>query len=264
MRRGHPLRRCRRLGSRPASLLCRQRRRNAHHIGRRAPCRRPALRPYIIDRHDRGARGEVAREDTPHRGTFLREYERTKYLGEELVRKAVNEGFDAVVTNPTGIIGPRGFGITGQVLIAYLRRKLPTLPSPDNRVNLVHAADVADGTIAALERGRCGERYILGSDNVTIAEMFRCCERITGVEPPTRRLPRWVEYGLAAIIELAGRVSGRRPPLSRDILRVARHGVIADSTKANRELGYSPRPVEDALRDTLEWYLDAGHGRGAI
>lgn len=203
--------------------------------------------------------GDVAREDTPHRGTFLREYERTKHLAEELVRREAANGLPAVIVNPTGVIGPRSLGITAQVFVSYLNQKLPTMPNPTNRVNLVHVGDVADGTIAAYERGRLGERYILGGDNVTIGEMFRCCEEITGVPPPSRTLPRPAETAIATTMDLWGKATGRTPPLTRDLLRVARHGMIADSSKAAEELGYAPRPLRDGLEDTLRWYVQEGY-----
>lgn len=203
-------------------------------------------------------RGETATEDTPHRGTFLREYDRSKYEAEELARREAGRGLPVVITNPTGVIGPRSRGLTAQTLVAYLQRRLPALPDPDNRINFVHVDDVAAGTLAAWERGRPGERYILGGTNATIGEIFALCEKITGVPAPRRRLPRPVENVVAALLDLRATVTGEAPPLSRDLLRVARHGLVADSSKAERELGYRHRDLETALRQTLDWFIERG------
>lgn len=207
------------------------------------------------------AAGEVAREETRRRRPYLREYERTKSLAEEAAREAAGDELQVVIVNPTGVVGPGNFGLTGQVLIAYLEGRLPSLPETGNRVNLVHGADVAEGMVAAYERGRTGERYILGGDNLTIGEMFDLCRQITGIDPPGRTLPRPITWILAALFEGVGKVTGRTPPVTRDLLRVARHGIVADSSKARDELGYSSRGARETLEDTLRWYVEAGHAR---
>lgn len=197
--------------------------------------------------------GQMATEDTLHRGSFLREYERTKYIAEEKALAAARTGLPVVVVNPTGVIGPGLRGLTGQVLGAYVHQRLPTIPNPENRINLVHVDDVADGILAAYRHGRIGERYILGGDNLSIGEMFRICEELTGIPAPSRSLPLALSWTLALVAEAIAAMTRRPPILTRDLLRVARHGMQADSSKAISELGYAPRSAHAALQATLEW-----------
>jgi dihydroflavonol-4-reductase len=131
----------------------------------------------------------------------------------------------------------------------------------DTGLNLVHVDDVAAGHLAALERGTLGERYILGGENVPLADMLRAIASLVGRDPPRLKLPRGPLYPFAAAAEMIAALTGREPLLTLDGLRMSRQHMFYSSAKAERELEYRARPYVDGLRDAIDWFRRAGYLR---
>ena len=129
----------------------------------------------------------------------------------------------------------------------------------DTGLNLVHVDDVADGHVRAMERGRIGDRYILGGQDASLREMLAVIAELTGRRPPTMNLPRTPLYPLAVAAEAAARITGKEPFITRDALRMAAHHMFFSSAKAERELGYHARPYREAIIDALAWFRTAGY-----
>jgi dihydroflavonol-4-reductase len=205
------------------------------------------------------------REDAPaDESTPLREdeaigaYKRSKVAAERLVEAMVLEGLPAVIVNPSTPVGPRDRRPTptGRMIVEAAAGRMPAFV--DTGLNIVHVDDVAAGHLAALERGRVGERYILGGENMTLAELLGAIARIVGRQPPRLRLPRAPLYPLAFLAELTARITKREPLLTLDGLRMAKYRMFFTSAKAERELGYRARPAEQGIRDAIEWFRRAG------
>ncbi|MFT8243458.1 hopanoid-associated sugar epimerase [Roseomonas sp. BN140053] len=182
-------------------------------------------------------------------------YKRTKVEAERAVERLVAEqGLPAVIANPSTPIGPRDVRPTptGRVLLDAARGKVPGYV--DTGLNLVHADDCARGIVAALERGRIGERYILGGQDVTLRELLLETGRLAGRSARPVPLPRGPLYPLALGMEGWARLTGKEPLLTRDALRMSRYRMFFSSAKAARELGHAARPWEEAVADALDWF----------
>lgn len=188
-------------------------------------------------------------------------YKRSKVLAERLVEKMVAQGLPAVIVNPSTPIGPRDVRPTptGRLILEAAAGRVPGFV--DTGLNLVHVDDVAAGHLAALERGRIGERYILGGQNSTLLEILSAIARETGRRPPRLRIPRALCMPVALAAEMAARASGREPFITRDGLRMSRHRMFFTSAKAERELGYRARPYVEGLREAIGWFRQAGYLR---
>jgi dihydroflavonol-4-reductase len=186
-------------------------------------------------------------------------YKRSKVIAERLVEQMIaQEGLPAVIVNPSTPIGPRDVRPTptGRIVIEAANGRMPAFVN--SGLNLVHVDDVATGHILAAERGRIGERYILGGQDVTLAAMLAEIAHIVGRRPPTVRLPVAPLYPLAFLNEQLARISGREPFLTLDSLRMSRHAMYYSSAKAERELGYTARPCGEALADAIAWFRIEG------
>jgi dihydroflavonol-4-reductase len=128
-------------------------------------------------------------------------------------------------------------------------------------LNLAHVDDVAAGHLAALRRGRLGERYILGGENVRLSTMLADIAAIVGRRPPTLRFPIAALYPIALGAEWLAHLTGKAPFATRDGLRMARHLMFFDDAKARRELGYASRPYRQAIADAVAWFKQAGYLR---
>ena len=187
-------------------------------------------------------------------------YKRSKVLAEREVQAMITmHGAPVVIVHPSTPIGPRDIRPTptGRVVVEAARGRIPAFV--DTGLNLVHVDDVAQGHVAALERGRIGERYILGGHNVALSDMLREIARQTGRRPPRMRLPRRLLYPAAMITEGVARFTRREPLLTLDGLRMARHRMYFTSAKAQRELRYEARPYEEALADAIAWFGSKGY-----
>lgn len=192
-------------------------------------------------------------------GAAIGAYKQSKLAAERLVETMVKaRGLPAVIVNPSTPIGPRDARPTptGRIIVEAARGRIPAFV--DTGLNLVHVDDVGAGHLAALERGRIGERYILGGQNVTLATLLADVARLVGRRPPTVRLPRRALFPFAYIAEAAARRNGREPLLTVDGLRLAAHHMYFTSAKAERELGYRARLYGEGLSDAIDWFRGAG------
>jgi dihydroflavonol-4-reductase len=182
-------------------------------------------------------------------------YRWTKHLGEMEVLSAARRGLDVVVLNPSVIVGPGDRYLHGgQYVRDSSRGKL--FAYPFGGVNMVGISDVVEGHLAAAERGRCGERYILGGVNLTHREAFALLASVTGGRRPVLPVPRPLVFAVAAAAELAAAVTRTTPLITRDLVAGVGRYQWFSIAKARAALGYNPRPLEQSLRDAYIWYRD--------
>jgi dihydroflavonol-4-reductase len=187
-------------------------------------------------------------------------YKRSKVAAERFVESVtVNDGLPVVIVNPTAPVGPRDARPTptGRIIVEAASGRMPAFV--DTGLNLVHVDDVAAGHVAALQHGRIGERYILGGENMTLADMLARIARIVERRPPRVRLARHLIFPLAYAAEAAARITGREPFVTLDGLRMAKNRMFFTSAKAERELGYRARPADVAIRDAVQWFHKMGY-----
>ncbi len=187
-------------------------------------------------------------------------YKRSKFMGEQLALEAGRAGNEVIVVNPTTPVGERDIKPTptGRIILDFLRRKFPAYV--DTGLNVVDATECARGHVAALEKGRPGERYILGGENLTLKEILDKLAAITGLPAPSIRLPYAVAFAAGAFDTLfTGVLRGREPRVPLDAVRIGRKKMFVSSAKAERELGYKVVPVDDALRRAVEWFRAHGY-----
>jgi len=205
--------------------------------------------------------GTPGDEDTPvSLGDMIGHYKRSKFLAEEAVRRLIaEEKAPVVIVNPSTPVGPRDVKPTptGRLIRDAALGRMPAYV--DTGLNVVHVDDVAAGHLLAFEKGRIGERYILGGDDMTLRDILAAICRAAGRKPPTVRLPRRALYPLAYAVEGWSRfVSKREPLFTVDGLRMAGKLMYFSSAKARRELGYAPRPGREALVDAVKWMRETG------
>jgi dihydroflavonol-4-reductase len=189
-------------------------------------------------------------------------YKKSKVIAERLVEELVQRRqLSAVIVNPSTPIGPRDVKPTptGRIIVEAACGRMPGFV--DTGLNLVHVDDVAAGHLAALHRGRIGERYILGGENVRLGTMLADVAEIVGRRPPTLRFPIAPLYPIALGAEWLARLTGKPPFATRDGLRMARHHMFFNDAKARRELGYTSRPYREAIADAIAWFKQAGYLR---
>jgi len=203
------------------------------------------------------AKGTVGREDSPHRGWFLSQYERSKYDAERVaLDTAEAEGVDLVCVNPSSVQGPGRTHGTAKLLLSYANGKLPV--AVDTRFSILDVADCAAGHLLAEAHGKPGERYLLSGATLTVAQAVDMVARVTGVRRPLRMLPAPLALGAAAGVGFAARLAKRRSRICPEMMRTLLHGHMYDGSKATRELGLRYTPIEDTIRRGFEWY--AAHG----
>ena len=207
--------------------------------------------------------GGAATEDHPlAEDAAIGAYKLSKVAAERLVEAMVRwDGLPAVIVNPSTPIGPRDVRPTptGRIIVEAASGRMPGFV--DTGLNLAHVDDVAAGHVAALDRGRIGERYILGGENVLLADMLADIARLVGRRPPRLKLPRTMLYPIAYAAELMAKVRGVEPFVTLDGLRMARHRMFFDDSKARRELGYVSRPYREGLSDAIAWFRSHGYLR---
>jgi len=189
-------------------------------------------------------------------------YKRSKVAAQVIVEAMiVRDALPAIIVNPSTPIGPRDIRPTptGRIIVEAASGRMPGYVHTG--LNLVHVDDVAAGHLAALQHGKIGERYILGGQDVLLADMLRDIAMLVGRRPPRLRVPRRLLYPAAVMAEMLATRTGREPFLTLDGLRMAKNRMFFTSAKATRELGYSARPYAEGLRDAVEWFRGAGHLR---
>jgi dihydroflavonol-4-reductase len=187
-------------------------------------------------------------------GDMVGAYKRSKFLAEQVARDFAARGLPVVIVNPTAPIGDHDVKPTptGRIVVDFLKGAMPAFI--DTGLNVVDARDVAQGHLLAFECGRAGERYILGSENMTLAQILGELARITGRKPPTVRLPYAVAYCAGVCSTAWAEITGRPPRVPLDAVRMARKKMWVTHEKARRELGFQPRPAVQALARAVEWF----------
>ena len=187
-------------------------------------------------------------------------YKRSKVVAERLVETMIREeGLPAVSVHPSTPIGPRDVKPTptGRIIVEAATGRMPAFL--DTGLNLVHVDDVAEGHLLALERGRVGQSYVLGGEDVTLKDMLADIAEIVGRRAPKFRMPRRPLYPLAYLAEAVASITGREPFLTADALKMAKYRMFFSSAKAMRELGYAHRPYRQGLADAIAWFRQGGY-----
>ncbi len=186
-------------------------------------------------------------------------YKKSKFLAEEEVRRLVRDNnVPAVIVNPSMPVGPGDVKPTpsGRIVVEAALGKMPAFV--DTGLNVVHVDDVAQGHLLAHDKGVVGERYILGGENLTLAQILGLICGLVGRKPPTLQLPRLPLFPIAVVAETWGRLTGHEPMLTVDSLKMAAKYMHYSSARATRELGYQARPAIQAFADAVEWYRAQG------
>jgi dihydroflavonol-4-reductase len=205
--------------------------------------------------------GHVADEDSAvSLADMIGHYKRSKFMAEQTAIEAAKSGVDVVIVNPTTPVGERDIKPTptGRIVLDFLKRKFPAYV--ETGLNLVDATECARGHIQALEKGRSGERYILGGENLTLKQILDRLASITGLKSPTVKLPYVFALAAGVVDEMVmGRILGREPRATIDAVRMGRKLMFVSSAKAERELGWRIVPVDGALRRSAEWFGANGY-----
>jgi dihydroflavonol-4-reductase len=182
------------------------------------------------------------------------DYKRSKFLAEQVALEFAREGFPVVIVNPTAPIGDHDFKPTptGKIVLDFLRGEMPAYI--DTGLNLVDARDVARGHLLAAEKGKVGERYILGCENLTLQQILERLATITGKKAPAVQLPYAVAYAAGLFTTGWAAISGQTPRVPMEAVRMAKKKMFVTYEKAARELGYRPGPVDEALRRAVDWF----------
>lgn len=191
-------------------------------------------------------------------------YKRSKFLAEQEAARAAEKGSPVVIVNPTAPVGPgdRKPTPTGKIIVDFLAGKMPAYV--DTGLNLVPVEDVAAGHLLAAERGKIGERYILGGRNMTLKEILDLLASVTGRPAPRMRVPHAVALVAGYADSLFSRVLGREPQIPLEGVRMARHKMWVDCSKAGWELGFEAGRVEAALERAVRWYEANGYVRSRL
>jgi dihydroflavonol-4-reductase len=205
--------------------------------------------------------GHPADEDSPvSLADMIGHYKRSKFMAEQIALEAGRSGMHVVTVNPTTPVGEQDVKPTptGRIVVDFLKRKFPAYV--ETGLNLVDVRVCARGHIAALEKGKSGERYILGGEDLTLKQILDRLGRITGLASPKIKLPYFFALATGVVDEVfTGRLLKREPRATIDTVRMGRKKMFASSDKAERELGWKIVPVEDALRRAVDWFQDNGY-----
>src|SRR3984957_11469031 len=205
--------------------------------------------------------GHLADEDSPVAlADMIGPYKRSKFMAEQIALEAGRGGMHVVTVNPTTPVGEQDVKPTptGRIVVDFMKRKFPAYV--ETGLNLVDVQECARGHVAALEKGKPGERYILGGENLTLKQILDTLGKITGLPSPTIKLPYFFAFATGVIDEaITGRLLKREPRATVDTVRMGKKKMFASSSKAERELGWKIVPVEAALRRAVEWFRANGY-----
>jgi dihydroflavonol-4-reductase len=188
-------------------------------------------------------------------------YKRSKWMAEQEVLKAAKEGFPAIVAMPTTPVGPWDWKPTptGKIILDFLNGKMPGYV--DTGLNFVGVEECAAGHLLVSEKGKIGERYLLGAENLTLKEVLDTLAKITGLPAPGMKIPHSVALGVAYVESAFSRLLGKEPGIPVEGVKIARHKMFVDASRARRELGFQPGPVAAALERAVRWYQENGYVR---
>jgi dihydroflavonol-4-reductase len=205
--------------------------------------------------------GHTADEDSPvSLDDMIGHYKRSKFMAEQIALEAGRSGMHVVTVNPTTPVGEQDVKPTptGRIVLDFLKRKFPAYV--ETGLNLVDVRDCARGHVVALEKGKSGERYILGGENLTLKQILDKLAAITGLSSPRVKLPYIFAFATGIIDEtITGRMLNKEPRATVDAVRMGKKMMFATSAKAERELGWKIVPVDDALRRAVGWFRDNGY-----
>jgi dihydroflavonol-4-reductase len=205
--------------------------------------------------------GRPADENSPvSLANMIGPYKRSKFMAEQVAMEAGRAGLDVVVVNPTTPVGERDIKPTptGRIVVDFLKKRFPAYV--DTGLNLVDVTECARGHIAALEKGRGSQRYILGGENLTLKQILDKLAAITGLPSPKVKVPYVMALATGVVDEIVtGRLLGREPRATIDAVRMGRKKMFVTSAKAQRELGWNVLPVEDALQRAVNWFRQNGY-----
>jgi dihydroflavonol-4-reductase len=205
--------------------------------------------------------GTIVDETTPvSLSDMVGHYKRSKFMAEQVAIEAARAGQPVMILNPTTPIGPQDIKPTptGRIVVDFLNKKFPAYV--DTGLNLVDVSEVARTHVTALEKGRPGERYILGGENLTLKQILDKMSAITGLPSPTMKVPHTVAMIFAFFDEtITGRIRGKEPRATVEAVRMGRKKMFASSAKAQRELDFRIVPVYEALRASIEWFRAHGY-----
>ena len=208
-----------------------------------------------------GNHGKLTDEASPVTlADMIGDYKRSKFMAEQLVLEAGRGGRDVVMVNPTTPVGECDIKPTpsGEIILDFLKRKFPAYV--DTGLNLVDATDCAEGHLLAMEKARPGERYILGGENLTLKQILDRLAAITGLPSPSIKLPYAVALATGVVdTVVTGKLLRREPRVTIDAVRMGRKKMFVTSAKAERELGWISRPVDDGLRRAVDWFKANGY-----
>lgn len=205
--------------------------------------------------------GRPADEDSPvFLADMIGHYKRSKFMAEQVAMQAGRSGLHVVTVNPTTPIGEQDVKPTptGRIVLDFLKRKFPAYV--ETGLNLVDVRECARGHVAALEKGRRGERYILGGEDLTLKQILDKLGQITGLPSPKIKLPYLFAFAAGVVDEaVTGLLLRREPRATVDTVRMGKKKMFASSAKAQRELGWQTVPVDNALRRAVEWFRANGY-----
>jgi dihydroflavonol-4-reductase len=201
------------------------------------------------------ASGTIGSEESPHRGWFLSDYERSKFEAEQAVfARARETGVEVVSVNPASVQGPGRASGSARLLLDYLNGRLKAVV--DSQLSLVDIADCTEGHLLAGSRGTPGERYVLSGATLSVREGLALVASLVGVDRPLRALPPSLAMAVATAAEALGWVRRRSPRICRELARTLIHGHAYDGSKATRTLGLRYTPIEETLRRTVDWWVE--------
>jgi len=186
-------------------------------------------------------------------------YKSSKFQAEQVALEFAHSGFPVVIVNPTAPIGDHDFKPTptGKIILDFLKGAMPAYV--DTGLNFVDVQDTAQGHLLACEKGRVGERYILGSENLTLQQVLERLAAVTGGSAPRWKIPHAVAYAAGVASTGWANLTGQEPRVPLDAVKMARTKVFVSLDKAKRDLGYNPRPVDGALRRAVDWFRANGY-----
>jgi dihydroflavonol-4-reductase len=186
-------------------------------------------------------------------------YKRSKWMAEREALQAAKEGLPVIVAMPTTPVGPWDWKPTptGKIILDFLNGKMPGYV--ETGLNFVGVEECAAGHLLAAERGKVGERYLLGAENLTLKGLLDLLAQITGLRAPAMRIPHGVALGVAYVESAFSRLVGKEPQIPVEGVKIAKHKMFVDASRAQRELGFHPGPVAAALERAVRWYRANGY-----
>jgi dihydroflavonol-4-reductase len=207
----------------------------------------------------------VDRPELPNESTdskleeMIGHYKRSKWMAEQEVRRAAKEGLPVILAMPTTPVGPWDWKPTptGKIILDFVNGKMPGYV--ETGLNFVGVEECAAGHLLVSERGKIGERYLLGAENLTLKDLLDVLARITGLRAPAMKIPHGVALGVAYVESAFSRLIGREPGIPVEGVKIAQHKMFVDCSRAKTELGFQPGPVAGALERAVRWYRANGY-----